>query len=229
MATYKEYVERKQQEGEEPLSKEDWEARVHGGESGGEASDDEPDKEIAIKLEGAATMTSPKVQAAGKKAQEELGKLIGKEKADAFIAEKQQRDGDAFHITVFSPAETRKIIDDLAKKAQEADKSLSKSKAKDVAKAQFKEKLQSAEKAGDWKLQGIGHAEKEGNEAYFGVIDWPGGKKLRETFGLDPNAQDFHTTLGFKGGDVHGVKKDKSTLVKNAASRIVDRYLTMAW
>jgi len=60
---------------------------------------------------------------------------------------------------------------------------------------------------------GVGCVAKNGEEAYFKVIDWPTGHKFRKSCGLD--AKDFHITIGFKDKDVHDVAKDYTTLIKN--------------
>lgn len=53
----------------------------------------------------------------------------------------------------------------------------------------------------------------EVKEAYFIVIDWPAASALRTELGLP--RMDFHITLGFSVKDIHGVKKDSSTLLFN--------------
>lgn len=53
--------------------------------------------------------------------------------------------------------------------------------------------------------------EAEVNEAYFIVIDWPSACAFRRELGLPD--MDLHITLGFKLQDIHGVKKDRSTLI----------------
>jgi len=60
---------------------------------------------------------------------------------------------------------------------------------------------------------GVGRVSKNGEDAYFKVIDWPTGHKFRKSCGLD--AKDFHITIGFKDKDVHDVKKDQTTLIKH--------------
>lgn len=58
---------------------------------------------------------------------------------------------------------------------------------------------------------GLGRVAHEDTVAVFVVLEWPAANALRVSLGLPP--QDFHVTLGFSRTDVHGVRKDKSTLV----------------
>jgi len=67
---------------------------------------------------------------------------------------------------------------------------------------------------------GIGRASDGSNEAYFEVIDWPEAQQWRGEQGLGP--KDFHVTVGFKGSDVHGVPKDRSTIIS------IDRLYSIA-
>ena len=57
---------------------------------------------------------------------------------------------------------------------------------------------------------GLGRASKDGCVAFYRVLAWPEVDRIRAELGLDPH--DFHVTVGFKTADVHGVKKDASTL-----------------
>lgn len=64
------------------------------------------------------------------------------------------------------------------------------------------------------KLVGLGRVadpEDAENDAWFAVLDWPAAEELRAELGLP--RRDLHITLGFAKKDVHGVKKDASTLV----------------
>jgi len=58
---------------------------------------------------------------------------------------------------------------------------------------------------------GIGRASLDDHAAYFRVLHWPQANELRQVIGLTP--VDFHITIGFCQQDVHGVRKDQSTLV----------------
>jgi hypothetical protein len=58
---------------------------------------------------------------------------------------------------------------------------------------------------------GLGCARQGAEETFFRVLHWPQISELRRQLGA-PSA-DMHVTVGYKGTDVHGVKKDKSTLL----------------
>ena len=45
----------------------------------------------------------------------------------------------------------------------------------------------------------------------FRVLDWPAASAVRKRLGA-PN-QDFHISVGYKSTDIHGVRKDASTLI----------------
>ncbi len=63
----------------------------------------------------------------------------------------------------------------------------------------------------DWAAVGLGRVAQDDSESMFVVLDWPAANVWRATLGLP--RQDFHVTLGFSRCDIHGVCKDKSTLV----------------
>lgn len=65
-----------------------------------------------------------------------------------------------------------------------------------------------------WADLGEGRASAAGSESAFRVFLWPGGVALRRALGLPP--QDFHVTLGFRDGDIHGKPKNMSTLPDSA-------------
>lgn len=157
---------------------------------------------------GAITVSSSAIQSIQKDGERDLIALVGEDEAAAMIAARRQRDGDKAHVTIVSPPEARKVMDNLAGEALAADPTLSKGKAKDAAKARLKEM------AADWKVgsiqsKGLGRVEAGSNEAYFVVLSWGEGRKIRESLGLDGDGQDFHVTVGFKGADVHGVRKNR--------------------
>jgi len=64
---------------------------------------------------------------------------------------------------------------------------------------------------GKWKSLGVGSVSKGADTAYFEVISWPEAQAWRKELGL--GEKDLHITIGFKGSDVHGVPKDKSTII----------------
>jgi len=57
---------------------------------------------------------------------------------------------------------------------------------------------------------GIGEVEKEGNKAYYLVVEWPEVMDIRREFQLEP--LDLHVTLGFHPNDVHDVSKGPETV-----------------
>nr|CAG4709530.1 unnamed protein product [Naegleria fowleri] len=66
--------------------------------------------------------------------------------------------------------------------------------------------------------------QKQKNDAYFVIIDWPSAQRLRATLGLEP--YHFHITVAYRNGDIHGVVKDRSTMVpKESVFEISDEYL----
>jgi len=178
------------------------------------------------KMKGNVTMSSPRIDQAVAQAQKDLAQIAGEDVAQEMIKAKKARDGASNHMTIFTPKETSKILKGLIAEIQKEQEGLPKSEAKYPAREELQGRLQRAAQQGDWKSLGIGHAQKGSNEAYFMVIDWPGGRTLRKEFGLPEGGHDFHVTLGFKGGDVHGVPKDKRTLVKMASRTAA---LIQAW
>jgi len=152
-----------------------------------------------IEMKGAIMFSSPAIHAAQEEGEKALIELVGQEAADEMIAARKQRDGDKAHITIAGPQDAKKAVADRAAKD---------GVSKGAAEKAVKEDLASV-KAGDFIVKGLGKAESGEKEAYFVVIDWPAGSEIREKLGLDPNGQDFHITVGFKGGDVHGVPKNK--------------------
>lgn len=90
-----------------------------------------------------------------------------------------------FHVTVFSPRETR---------------ALRKSGAK-IEDTTF-----------SFQPLGIGKVEEENNEAWFIVLDSKEANEYRRSLGLPP--KDFHVTLGFDRKDIHNQSKGTETLQK---------------
>ncbi len=180
--------------------------------------------DLTIEFSGAVTVAGPKLQSDGKAAEEKLRELLG-EAADAFIDTRKARDGGVFHITVMTPPEMRQVTEARVAEERKVDPTFSKNKAGEKVKLELQARIAASNLSADWRVEGIGRAEGGGHETYFVVLDWPGGKRMRHEFGLDPN-RDFHMTIGFRGGDVHGVKKDRSTLIRDAsvALRVAARF-----
>jgi hypothetical protein len=51
------------------------------------------------------------------------------------------------------------------------------------------------------------------NDAYYVIVDWPAAATARAKLGLPPH--DFHITLGFRVRDVHGIRKNRLTLISD--------------
>jgi len=113
-------------------------------------------------------------------------------------AAKLARDGPdpPAHITLLTPAELKRAVAALA---EAHGQSAGDARALLVRQAV---KLRRA----PWRALGLGVAAEAAPErvhaAAFLVVDWPAAQAFRRALGL-PDA-DFHITLGFYGGDVHG-------------------------
>lgn len=60
-------------------------------------------------------------------------------------------------------------------------------------------------------LVGVGTASVGERQAWFVICEAPAIQEWRGSLGLPPH--DLHSTLGFLGGDVHGVPKGRGTLI----------------
>lgn len=124
---------------------------------------------------------------------EELLRQIEPENAEKMIAARVARDGEGkAHVTVVGPRELSALnksgrTPDITGWAAEPPKALGLGWA-------------SEDPASKAPLDGV-------RKAYFIPLKWDAGRRLREELGLSPDGQDFHLTIGFVGGDVHGVCK----------------------
>jgi hypothetical protein len=66
---------------------------------------------------------------------------------------------------------------------------------------------------GPVEMSGIGVAERGGDRAFFVVCESAFFQGLRRQLGLAHS--DLHVTLGFDAADVHEVRKDHGTLIRN--------------
>jgi len=99
---------------------------------------------------------------------------------------RDERDGEGhYHMTVISPSDYRK----LRKAGVEVNKS----------------------KSFDFTVKGVGTQRNDESQSWFAVVESPEAQEYRRSLGLDPH--DFHVTLGFTHKDVHGLRKDLSTLI----------------
>ena len=120
----------------------------------------------------------------------ELKDIIGEDDFELFTENQKKRDHGSYHTTVINVME----YNSLAKK-EGMDK--------------FINSLESSLKyeIDDFKMMGIGTAEKNVNRAYFVVCKSDKLDQIRERYGLPK--YDFHITLGFKWKDVFGVRKNE--------------------
>lgn len=134
---------------------------------------------------------------------------------DAWQAKRQERDGDAFHVTLFTKADLQVAADRLRDPESDLVAYL---QAKGVALPDPDDHCSVAQSLLNahpcplsWVDVGTGRASEDGAEATFRVLLWPAGAAARKAAGLAP--QDFHITLGFQKHDVHGKCKGLDSLV----------------
>lgn len=99
------------------------------------------------------------------------------------------RDENYFHITILSPSEFSNLNQNQRK----------------ILTSTYIDNPCSFE------ILGLGEAQNEMNFAYFGVVKSMQLDLMRETLEIAP--RDFHVTIGFYDRDVHGVRKDETTLI----------------
>lgn len=110
----------------------------------------------------------------------------------------EMRNGRAYHITLVGPHEIQLLSGNV----------------KYDASALLRELSAMLRRAAEPTLVGVGRVvddKDHSNDVYFCVIDWPAANAARIRLGLTQH--DFHITLGFAKKDVHGVQKDRSTLI----------------
>eukprot|EP01128_Nolandella_sp_AFSM9_P005409 TRINITY_DN25_c3_g1_i1.p1 TRINITY_DN25_c3_g1~~TRINITY_DN25_c3_g1_i1.p1 ORF type:complete len:281 (-),score=51.68 TRINITY_DN25_c3_g1_i1:130-972(-) len=122
------------------------------------------------------------------------------ESVDAqFISNRVQRDQcEENHVTILNMYEVKSLFDD--------DESLTKKSLLEKCQEILKD---------DWSDEGLGTIIEGDNQVFYKVLSWPSADLLRVELGLSPAT--FHITVGFKQSDIHGVKKNKKTLVKATA------------
>lgn len=105
---------------------------------------------------------------------------------DRIVRKKAERDGaDKFHMTVLAPQEFRRLKNEG--------------------------RLELPEKPFRLQLAGVGTASDDRSQTWFAVARSVAVDHYR--YGLGLPRHDLHITLGFTEKDVHGVKKDESTLL----------------
>lgn len=118
----------------------------------------------------------------------QLKTILGNE-FEHFRGGQKQRDHSKFHITLVNPFEFKALT------------------------SQQKETLLNEHNSiFSFKLLGLGKVTKNEASAYFVVAESERAQTLRVKYNLP--VKDFHVTLGFSPNDVHGVRKDRSTLIK---------------
>lgn len=109
------------------------------------------------------------------------------------------KDRGEFHITIIKPNEV---------------KALKTSLGKEVFEKSLNEEMSVFSNGSGPQIVGLGkHQDVTGDIVYFVVVDWPEAQSFRARFDL-PLA-DLHITMAFSNKDIHGVRKDRSTIVKS--------------
>lgn len=132
---------------------------------------------------------------------------ISADNADELMKNKLQRDGKEWHITIITSNEFNKIVVPFYIKQH----SLTRKDAEKVARFAIIERFNHEIQSNPKEL-GLGKVEVGNNVAYFVVIDWKEIQNFRKSFELDK--KDLHITVAFgEDGDIHGVPKDKSSII----------------
>jgi len=118
----------------------------------------------------------------------------------AYVRNREERDGSSHHVTLISPEDNRFLKKTLGLSNRQVGRRIK----------EIQDQIAGLPVTG-MRDVGLGRASSGNNEVFFVVIDWPEGDKIRLECGLPK--KDFHITLGFKISDIHGVSKDRSTLV----------------
>jgi len=105
---------------------------------------------------------------------------------EQIVRKKAERDGvDKYHLTVVTPPELRKL--------------------------KATNRLRETAQPFTVEILGVGTASDQSSQAWFAVASSRELDQHRYSMGLPKH--DFHITLGFLEKDVHGVKKDETTLL----------------
>eukprot|EP01114_Cavostelium_apophysatum_P004264 TRINITY_DN14454_c0_g1_i1.p1 TRINITY_DN14454_c0_g1~~TRINITY_DN14454_c0_g1_i1.p1 ORF type:complete len:280 (-),score=49.84 TRINITY_DN14454_c0_g1_i1:25-864(-) len=112
------------------------------------------------------------------------------------ISQKIRRDGPISHITLLSKDEVIRVLRTSFSNVEALMDAIA-SKVID-----------------DWEDLGLGRIEHDKNRAWFKVVRWRSADDFRKELGLPK--KDFHVTVGFLIGDIHGEAKDERTLVTRA-------------
>jgi len=107
---------------------------------------------------------------------------------EEFVKNQQDRDRNHYHCTIFNVAETNKIL-------------------QNINNVNILNQIIADFSIDDFKMLGLGSAQRNENKAYFVVCQSEQLNAIRKRFGFED--KDLHVTLGFKWKDVHGVPKNQ--------------------
>lgn len=107
---------------------------------------------------------------------------------EEYVKNQQDRDRNHYHCTLFNVAETNSIL-------------------KNINNVNTLNQIITDLEFDDFKMLGLGSAQRNENKAYFIVCRSELLQAVRKRFGFED--KDLHITLGFKWKDVHGVPKNK--------------------
>ena len=133
---------------------------------------------------GADYLACPVAEAAVSAERAALQRLLGPETFSQYSTNLLTRNDGSYHLTVVSPPEWETL---------HADASPVSGLGFEVA------------------LTGLGRARRGEDETYYTVCEAAAVQELRASLGLPP--RDLHVTLAFKQVDIHGVPKDRTTLL----------------
>ncbi len=116
-----------------------------------------------------------------------LKRIMGQQAFEQALSERIARNqGDKLHVTILTPQEFREL--------KKADVEIT------------------APKNFDFQVTGLGAVTREAKSTWFALVTSDAIQNWRASYGLPPH--DLHVTLAFIGGDIHGCKKDSSTLIR---------------
>lgn len=119
----------------------------------------------------------------------------------------RQKDGEHYHMTLISPPDLKYLLNEYPFPPE-----IEKKHKRLHLMNHIMEQMGHPQ---SWELPldlGLGHVRDQDSEAYFHVIFWPFGQRIRESLGLSPTPF-FHITVGFMPKDVHTVDKGLGTLL----------------
>ncbi|CDH48533.1 predicted protein [Lichtheimia corymbifera JMRC:FSU:9682] len=125
-----------------------------------------------------------------------------------FVQNRIERDGHPWHhVTIINPTELPRALEAIG---IEYDKK----KKYHLVRALVDHILREFGDANLWDPPedlGLAYAEHNDTKAYYHVLHWPFGHRIRDRLGLGPAF--FHVTIGFDHKDVHGTYKGPGTLL----------------